>query len=155
MIRNMNERVGYHIGVAAHFLQNSYNQKLSEYDLTVAQAKVLYMLVNHGDQLQSELQNRLYIKGSTMNGIIESMLKKQLIDKEDSDIDRRSKLIILTEKGRTLEEKLWLGTQDMDEELMKGFSDEEKQLLLVWLKKIKKNLIENKEGNEYATKISE
>lgn len=145
MIRNMDERVGYHIGLAAHFLQNNYNQKLAEYELTVAQAKVLFMLVNYGDQLQSELQNRLYIKGSTMNGIIDSMLKKQLIEKKDSQNDRRSKLIILTEKGKLLEEKLWLETQDMDAELLKDFSHEEKLLLLAWLKRIKKNLLEYKE----------
>ncbi|OIJ18105.1 MarR family transcriptional regulator [Anaerobacillus alkalidiazotrophicus] len=139
MIRNLDERVGYQIGVAAHLIQNTYNHKLSEYDLTVAQAKVLYMLVNYGEQLQSELQNRLFIKGSTMNGIIDSMLKKQLIEKNDSKTDRRSKIITLTEKGKILEEKLWLSTKAMEIELMKGFSNEEKQLLLAWLKRITEN----------------
>jgi DNA-binding MarR family transcriptional regulator len=154
MIRNMDDRVGYHIGIVAHFLQNSYNLVLAEYELTIAQAKVLYMLVKFGDQLQLELQNRLYIKSSTMNGIIESMIKKQLINKKDNDSDRRSKIISLTEKGRVLEARLWLGTKDMDAVLLKGFTEAEKQLLLSSLKRIKHNLLENKEGNEHATKIS-
>ena len=138
----MNDRVGYHIGVAAHFMQNNYNQKLAEFDLTVAQAKVLFMLVNYGDQLQSELQSRLYIKGSTMNGIIDSLLKKDLIEKIDSETDRRSKIIVLTNKGKALEETLWLETEHMEEDLMIGFSPEEKQQLLTMLKRIKQNLNE-------------
>ena len=142
MKRNMNDRVGYHIGVAAHFIQNNYNQKLAEFDLTVAQAKVLFMLVNYGDQLQSELQSRLYIKGSTMNGIVDSLLKKHLIEKMDSETDRRSKIILLTEKGKSLEETLWLETERMEEDLMKGFSHEEKHQLLTLLKRIKQNLNE-------------
>ncbi|MCT8137163.1 MarR family transcriptional regulator [Anaerobacillus sp. CMMVII] len=154
MIRNIEENIGYHIGVVAHFIQNNYNDKLSDYDLTVSQAKVLYMLVNHGEQLQTELQNRLYIKGSTMNGIIESMLKKQLIDKQDSDNDRRSKVITLTKKGRELEEKLWLGSQDMDAELLRGFSNSEKQLFLSALQRMKKNLLVDNEENRDATKNS-
>lgn len=143
MFRNIDERVGYHIGVAAHFIQNNYNQKLAEYELTVAQGKVLYMLVNFGDQLQAQLQQRLYIKASTMNGIIDSMLKKQLIEKNDSATDRRSKIISLTKKGRLLEDKLWLGSQHVEGEIIEGLSPEDKQLLLSLLKRVTKNLQES------------
>ncbi|OIJ11570.1 MarR family transcriptional regulator [Anaerobacillus arseniciselenatis] len=142
MKRNIDDRVGYHIGVAAHFLQNNYNQKLAEFALTVAQAKVLFMLINYGDQLQSELQSRLYVKGSTMNGIVDSLLKKDLIEKNDSETDRRTKIIVLTEKGKALEETLWLETEHMEKDLMKGFSDNEKNQLLTLLKRIKQNLDE-------------
>lgn len=140
MIRNIDERVGYHIGIAAHMIQNSFNQKLAQYDLTVAQAKVLFLLVQYGDQLQSELQNRLFIKASTMNGIIDSLLKKQLLNKCDSETDRRSKLISLTEKGKKLEETLWKDTHQLDESLLQGISQKEKQLLLKTIKTIITNL---------------
>ncbi|TWI59185.1 MarR family winged helix-turn-helix transcriptional regulator [Halalkalibacter nanhaiisediminis] len=139
-MRNLDDRVGYHIGIVAHLMQNKFNQKLSEFGLTVAQSKVLFLLVQHGEQLQSELQNRLYIKASTMNGIIDSMLKKGLIEKIDSTLDRRQKQIVLTEKGELLEERLWDEVGEMDDSLMKGFLPEERQLFLAWLRKISNHL---------------
>lgn len=134
MSRNIEDHVGYHILLSAHFIQNLFNEKLSEFDLTTSQAKVLYQLVKHGDLLQSEIQKKLYIQASTMNGIIDSLLKKHLIEKLDSDKDRRSKIIVLTEKGRALEEKLWNATEDIDNEISGGFSNEEKQQFLKWMK---------------------
>ncbi|MDE5413508.1 MarR family winged helix-turn-helix transcriptional regulator [Alkalihalobacterium chitinilyticum] len=140
MERNIDERVGYHIGVVGHLLQNLYNEKLSEYGLTVAQAKVIYLLHAHGNLLQSELQKNLLIKAPTMNGIIESMLKKELIEKKDNESDRRSKTIILTEKGRVLEETLWNDIGRLEEELVNGLSKEEQKILIIWLKKLALNL---------------
>ncbi|MBU8906652.1 MarR family winged helix-turn-helix transcriptional regulator [Desertibacillus haloalkaliphilus] len=140
MDRNIEQSVGYQLGIVSHFIQNSYNQKLSEFNITVSQAKVLYFLVEHGNQFQSELQNRLYIKASSMNGIIETMRKKGLIEKVDSREDRRSKVIELTEAGRTMEARLWDELRTIEEELVRGFSVEEKQLVLAWLKKMQKNM---------------
>ena len=136
----MDQRVGYHIGVVGHLIQNLYNEKLSEYGLTSAQAKVIYILASHGDQQQAELQKRLFIKAPTMNGIVESMLKKQLIRKEEHETDRRSKTIILTEKGRELDERLWIELGKVEEVLTNGLSEEEQKILIIWLKKVAKNI---------------
>lgn len=155
MLRNTDDHVIYQIGTVAHFIQNNFNQKLAEFNLTVAQAKVLFNLVNYGNQPQSDLQQRLYVKASTMNGVIETLLKKQLIEKRDNRNDRRSKLIILTQKGKELEEKLWQESENMDKHLLKGFSMEEKHLLLGWLKRIKTNVLEENEVNTSAAKVSE
>jgi DNA-binding MarR family transcriptional regulator len=134
--RNLEDRIGYQIGIVAHLMQNQFNQKLAEYGVTHAQFKVLYQLTEHSELLQSAIQNRLYIKASTMNGIIDSMLKNGLINKKESEQDRRSKIISLTEKGRDLEEKLWNEMGQMDEKLMNNFSDEEKQLFFSFLRRV-------------------
>jgi DNA-binding MarR family transcriptional regulator len=134
--RDLHDRVGYQIGVVAHLMRNQFNEKLSEYGVTQAQFKVLYQLNEHGELLQSELQNKLFIKGSTMNGIIESMLKNNLIEKKNSISDRRSKVIKLTEKGKQLEEKLWREVGLIEEEAMTLFSNEEKQFFLSCLHKL-------------------
>ncbi|OLO26372.1 MarR family transcriptional regulator [Alkalihalophilus pseudofirmus] len=140
MEHNLEERVGYHIGIVGHLMQNLYNEKLSEFGLTVAQAKVIHLLHAKGEQLQAELQKSLFIKAPTMNGIIDSMLKKGLIEKEDNQSDRRSKTILLTEKGRLLEKELWNGIGQVEEKLLIGLSKEEQQILILWLKRIADNL---------------
>ncbi|ADU28575.1 MarR family winged helix-turn-helix transcriptional regulator [Evansella cellulosilytica] len=140
--REMDQMFGYHIGVLSHLIQNQYNKNLSQFDLTISQAKVLYLLSHDGDKLQSELQKRLFIQASTMNGIIDSMLKRALIEKRDSQEDRRSKVISLTEKGISIERELWVNLDHMERELLAGFSIEEQQLLMMWLKRMKENMQE-------------
>ncbi|MCK0469924.1 MarR family winged helix-turn-helix transcriptional regulator [Halalkalibacter sp. APA_J-10(15)] len=138
--RDIERHVGYHIGIAAHFIQNRYNEKLAEVDLTVAQARALYLLVEHGPQIQVELQNRLYIKGSTMNGLIETMEKKGFIERRASSSDKRSKVIHLTDKGYEIDQIFWKKLTLLEDELLEGFMEEEKALLIVWLKRLKENL---------------
>lgn len=140
MDRNIENLLGYHINVVSHFIQNQYNQKLSEYGLTLAQAKVLYFLSEHGEQAQSEMQKRLYIKGSSMNGLVDSMLKKELILKQQSKEDRRTKLISLTDKGREIDGQLWNLINGTESQLGEGFTPEEQQKMISWLKKMKQNV---------------
>ncbi|WP_062051373.1 MarR family winged helix-turn-helix transcriptional regulator [Bacillus sp. JCM 19034] len=147
--RDINNSVGYHIGIAAHLIQNRYNEKLAKVDLTVAQSKVLFLLVEHGPQIQVELQNRLYIKGSTMNGLVETMEKKGFIERRASTSDKRSKVIHLTDKGRKADQVFWEELTSLEKEFLDGFVEEEKALLTVWLKRIKDNLtIEDKVERE-------
>ncbi|WP_100372638.1 MarR family winged helix-turn-helix transcriptional regulator [Bacillus sp. FJAT-45037] len=138
--RDVENRIGHHIALLSHRIQNRYNQKLAEFDLTAAQARVLYLLSHYGSQTQVNLQKRLYIKGSTMNGIIESLLKKKCIQKVNSIEDKRAKVIHLTQAGKQVEESLWKETDVFEHELMSRFTKEETALLLSWLRKIEDNL---------------
>ncbi|WP_078592725.1 MarR family winged helix-turn-helix transcriptional regulator [Evansella clarkii] len=138
--KKMDELVGYHLGMAAHLIQNHYNKKLAEHGLTAAQSRVLYILNQHEKLMQAELQKRLYIQASTMNGIIDTLLKKELITKDDSKEDRRSKVISITAAGQYLEEKLSNEVYEIEESLLKGFSPEEQQLFLSWIKRMRENL---------------
>ncbi|GAE34254.1 MarR family winged helix-turn-helix transcriptional regulator [Halalkalibacter akibai] len=136
MRRVIEELVGYQVGVVAHLMRNQFNDKLSEFGITQAQFKVFYELIEHEEMTQSELQTKLYIKASTMNGIIESMLKNELIEKKDSLIDKRSKRIKLTEKGKLLEKKIWLEVEKLEEETLNLFNEEEKQVFFSCLQKM-------------------
>lgn len=146
MERDIEEKIGYILGIVAHLYQNQYNEQLAKYDMTVAQARVLYILVEQGPQIQGELQQQLYIKASTMNGIIETLLNKQLIEKSDSTHDKRSKVISLTDKGRMIDQSLWDSMAGTEERILKGFTNEEIALMRCWLKKIRTNIVEMKEG---------
>ncbi|MGM8215629.1 MarR family winged helix-turn-helix transcriptional regulator [Bacillaceae bacterium W0354] len=143
-MRNIEDRLGYQIGVVAHLLHNQFNEKLLKYDMTVAQARVLYLLVQSGPQIQGELQQKLYIKASTMNGIIESLLNKQLIEKRECLDDRRSKVINLTEKGNEVDQYLWDDMSETENKIFEGLSKEEIALMHQWLNKIKSNIIDMK-----------
>ncbi|WP_026688522.1 MarR family winged helix-turn-helix transcriptional regulator [Alteribacter aurantiacus] len=144
MLRKFDQLVGHHVNLVSHFLKNRYNERLSELGLTMSQAKVLFILFDQGERTQSELQKMLYVKGSTMNGIVDSMLKQELIIKKDSTEDRRTKVIELTEKGRVNEQKIWRIINELEEDLTSEMSDEEQKLLISWLKKLQRSFNEGK-----------
>ncbi|PYZ95528.1 MarR family transcriptional regulator [Alteribacter lacisalsi] len=146
MTSRLEQMAGHQISMVGHLLKNKYNRNLSELGLTSAQASVLYVLFHEGDQKQSELQRWLHVKGSTMNGIIESMLKHELIEKESSKEDRRTKIVTITDKGKLLEEKFMKKLETLEQKLTEGFSSEEKQIMISWMKRMQKNL--NEEGGE-------
>ena len=145
-MRNMQEKLVYQVGMVAHLLENQYNDQLAVHGLTVAQSKVLFLLVENGPLSQVELQQYLYIKGSTMTGIIDSLLMKDLVEKSDSKVDKRSKIITINEKGRKLDQELWENLNVQENELMDGFSEEEAALFLKWLQRMKSNLLIQEEG---------
>ncbi|WP_160058310.1 MarR family winged helix-turn-helix transcriptional regulator [Alkalicoccus saliphilus] len=145
MERNTEEIVGYQLGLVAHLLQNKHNRSLAAHGLTRAQVKVLSLLQRYGTQSQSELQKRLYIQPSTMNGIVESLTKNELVEKQESGKDRRQKMIALTDKGGNLEETLWQEALTADEELTACLSEKDREMLLEILKGMKERLQEDLE----------
>jgi len=70
--------------------------------LTMPQARVLYTLVEHGDQSAGELAERLGVKPSTITGISDRLVRQQLIERKEDPTDRRVVLLALTDTGRSL-----------------------------------------------------
>lgn len=137
---SLDSRVGYELSITAHLIQNTHNRSLQEHQLTRSQVKVLYLLRSFGIQTQSELQRQMHVQGSTMNGIIDSLSRKELIIKSESTIDRRRKLVELTPKGRELESAVIEATLQMERELTEGMSEAEIQHLLKIFRKMQQQL---------------
>ncbi|TVP88709.1 MAG: MarR family transcriptional regulator [Alkalicoccus sp.] len=140
MERNTEEIVGYQLGLVAHLLHNKHNRSLAARGLTRSQVKVLSLLRRYGTQSQSELQKRLYIQPSTMNGILDSLTKNGLVKKQESGKDRRQKMISLTGEGEKLEEAVWQEALTTDEDLTAFLSEEEQEEFLAVLQVMKERL---------------
>jgi DNA-binding MarR family transcriptional regulator len=148
MERNIDRTLGYNINMLSHFLQNIYNQRLGEYGLTHSQAKVIYFLAKAGEQSQTDLQKQLHIKASSMNGLIETLLKHERISKRSCQKDKRTKLVKLTEKGNELHATILQIIEDIELEATEGLSREEQQVMVSWLKKMQDNLKPKTIGRE-------
>lgn len=131
---------GYNIHVVSHFLQNIYNEKLGEHGLTHAQSKVIFFLAKYGEQSQTELQNRLFIRPSSMNGIIESLLKHHRISKSPSAQDKRTKMIALTQDGHDLKESITEVIQTIEKQLTEGIAEEEVEHVVEVLQRMQENM---------------
>ncbi|PYZ92064.1 MarR family transcriptional regulator [Salipaludibacillus keqinensis] len=151
MDRDIEKFTAYQMSVVTHLVNNRHNLELSNYGITRAQGRVIYMLERHGDLMQSELQKKLYVQASTMNGIIESLLKNALIKRRASRKDRRTKVISLTQAGVDLGHKLWSELHKLDDDLMANFTEEEKGLMISWLKRMQSNLQQKEEMEPGST----
>jgi MarR family transcriptional regulator, organic hydroperoxide resistance regulator len=82
-----------------------YNLDILE--LTMAQFKIIVYLNFSGPSKMSRLTEELNVSFSTTTGIIDRMVKNNLIIREEDSSDRRLVLCRLTAKGRAILHNLW------------------------------------------------
>jgi DNA-binding MarR family transcriptional regulator len=71
-----------------------------EIDITMPQAKVLYLLGAVGDLHMSELVARLGVSLSTVSGLVDRIVDHGLASRRDDPADRRQVVVGLTPSGR-------------------------------------------------------
>lgn len=114
-------------------------QKLN---LSTGQPKVLSILNREEGYLQKDLAKRAHVEPATMTSILSNMLKNGLIYREPAYVSggKRANAIYLTDKGRDISIKVNKIIIDMEDLSFRGFSDNEKQLLINLLDRIQSNL---------------
>ena len=85
-------------------LNHVYEKYARENGLTYVSLFMLQLIDN--ETTQKELCDTLYFPKQTINKTISSFQKKGLVELKDNKIDKRYKLIYLTEKGRKFKEKV-------------------------------------------------
>lgn len=83
-------------------LRQFQEQTLKETNLTLPQYYILTLLEVKDGRPLKELANRLSCTRADMTGIVDTMEKKDLVTRRLNHADRRSLLIKLTEKGRSI-----------------------------------------------------
>ena len=79
-----------------------YLDDLREPGLTQGEAHILGLLANSGRANVSELHHGLAHKRSTLTSILDRLAKRGLITRMVGEVDRRTFIVKLTAKGRTL-----------------------------------------------------
>jgi DNA-binding MarR family transcriptional regulator len=78
-------------------------------DLTVAQIKVLFVLLLHGPLSVSDLAEQLHVGQPTASHLADRLVRVGWVRRQESPNDRRYTLVQLTEEGRGLVERLRQG----------------------------------------------
>jgi DNA-binding MarR family transcriptional regulator len=77
-----------------------------EYGLTVVQTHALYILHNTGGLPMGHVAGALHCDPSNVTGIIDRLVAQQLVGRQEDVNDRRTKRLEITDKGRSIIEKL-------------------------------------------------
>ena len=112
------------------------------YEITNEQFGILTVLWYKDGISQKEIANSIERDKTTISRVLDSMIKRNLLTRESSSSDGRSKLIFLTEKGKQLQHKLVTLGGEMYLQAIHGISEEDLNRTLATLQTLIKNMKE-------------
>lgn len=141
----MKNHLGYEIHKIEHLITRNIDNAVIDsigHDITPAQAFIIVFigLNTHKDIYQKDIEAEFDIKRSAVSLILKNMKAKSLITRESVDSDLRLKKIVLTKKSLLLHKNILNVTNQIDNRLSNGITNDEKQVFLTVLNKIRKNL---------------
>lgn len=104
--------------------------------LTPSQFGVLEVLYHKGDLRISEIIQKMLSTGGNMTVIIDNLEKDGLIKRYQSSDDRRSTIVSLTDKGKTLIEAIFPTHLENINNIFNVLNEDEKKTLIKLMKKL-------------------
>ena len=92
------------LGKSSRLLSNQFNHDLIQHNLTVEQWSLLAVLWTEDSQKQKDLQVALLKDKATINSLVSYLVKNGFVRKKQSTVDKRSVIVSLTPKGRSIQE---------------------------------------------------
>ncbi|MEU7586963.1 MarR family transcriptional regulator [Micromonospora sp. NPDC049230] len=87
--------------VAGHLVGQRWNRYLAEeHGLTQAGMVTLMTLARHGELPHREVAEKGFVRPATLTGIVDTLVRDGLVERQRDDSDRRSVRIVLTPAGR-------------------------------------------------------
>ena len=137
--------LGPMLGCCAHMARERMDARMSRFGMTPAQTHVMLHLHQSGGQLpQRELLDSLKVKPSTVNGILDRMEEKGLVERTVSGTDARQRLVALTLAGRKREEQVKQAFLEAEALIVRGLTKEETDTLRSLLERVIQNLEEDR-----------
>lgn len=137
----MNHGVGYQLKIIDEKIKVRADEDLKRHDLTLMQTRVLGFLAEVGGQAtQKEIEDDLEVSHPTVVGLVFRMEQKGFLTTRLDPMDRRNKLVELTERARELGQEIDSTVAQHDAQLLHGFTEQEQEMLKAFLSRINRNL---------------
>lgn len=94
-------------------------------DVTIAQLRILLLLHMQVSARMSSIASELSIALPTATGIVDNLVKKELVIRDADPGDRRAVVCKLSPNGQTFINKMWLSGQSQMERLLDNLSADE------------------------------
>ena len=135
-------RFGREVQNVANRFRRFGDENLRKEGITISQLRVIAYVSRHreGAVYQKDLEEHLCVRRSSVTSLLQNMEKSGILIRGGSEKDARIKTLVLTEKGKRLDEKLIYYIKTLEEKLMEGFSSEEKEILQGFLFRMIENL---------------
>lgn len=128
-----------------HLSEYQALRRMEHLQLKLGQAGILFWLAREGELSQKKLAQKMGITPPSVTVAIRKLEERGLIEKKTDPSDQRSLRIRLTQEGSSMLEKIKGIMEDMEADIYRGFSQEEKLLLRRLLINMKENMMKVKE----------
>ncbi|MCR4723349.1 MAG: MarR family winged helix-turn-helix transcriptional regulator [Eubacteriales bacterium] len=138
------------LGIAARMLNNIVSRYIDkgteairkEYNITPMHGYIIAYLAHNDDHdiYQKEIEEKFFIRSSTVTSMIKLMEKNGLITRESVEQDARLKKIVLTDKAKDMQSKINKAMYDTDNELTGILTKEELDTFFEVIEKIKNKI---------------
>ena len=131
-------RAIYQIIKTGHWITDRVSQELKEFDITEPQYNVLRILKGKkGNPVNvGEIQSQMVQRTSNVTRIVDKLIKKGLVSRQECPTNRRKMDITITTVGNTFSEKLNKKVQDFHLPMTKNLTEEEAKTLTKLMKKL-------------------
>ncbi len=100
------------------------HQELLDLDLTTPQLKVVLLLYLNGSARMSVLASSLGVTLATATGILDRLVDKDIVERENSREDRRVVVCRLSKKGQELTDRLYTSGRERARQLLQGLDED-------------------------------
>lgn len=136
----MEETIHYLLMADHLMFQKALLAGIRDIGLTAGQPKVLDYLKNHDGAVQRQIAAACHIEPATLTSLLLGMENKELIERKTLNGNRRSLYVYLTDKGKELAKRVESEFGRIEENALCGFTDEEKETLVILLTRMHDNL---------------
>ncbi|MBP5243057.1 MAG: MarR family transcriptional regulator [Clostridia bacterium] len=147
------EHVGKYIKCIGNETKRWLNDALAVDGITAPQAHILGFIhynntVTGQKVCQRDIEETLHVRASSVTGVLASMEKNGTVRRVSAENDARTKYVELTEYGEELALRGMARINEMERVMFNGFSEEERDVVCSFLKRILQNLKNDTEKNK-------
>ncbi|MGN0204048.1 MAG: MarR family winged helix-turn-helix transcriptional regulator [Coprococcus sp.] len=125
----LNQCINYLLTTSQHKVFQEISRRLEPFDVTPIQYGVMHCLWKGEKTTPKEIASELKLENSTISGILDRMEKKGLLNRHVSVEDRRYIEVVLTEKGKSLEEPILKIIDEANHDIMIDIPEDEQEIL--------------------------
>ncbi|MCX6002747.1 MAG: MarR family transcriptional regulator [Chloroflexi bacterium] len=100
------------------------HQELLDLDLTTPQLKVVLLVYLNGPARMSDLASSLGVTLATATGIVDRLVDRDIVERENSREDRRVVVCRLSAKGHELTDRLYTSGRERARQLLQGLDED-------------------------------
>ena len=137
-ISHLKSHIGFWMRLVSNHVSHSFARRLLASGVTVAEWVVLREMYGMDAVTPSVLAEQIGMTRGAISKLIDRLLEKQMVTREECSDDRRIQSVALTPKGRRLVPKLAALADENDEEFFSALSGAERKELVRLLQKLAK-----------------
>lgn len=136
----LRREIGIRITILSRLLRQDFDRRIDEQGVTRSQWGLLVVVARHPGATQREIAKALQMSEASAGRLIDRLCADGMLDRRESENDRRARVVFLTDRSRPMLEQLGQYARENEERVFRDFSADELEILRNALDKLYVNV---------------